>query len=361
MALSFGISAWAPNPAFAALPQTITISSPTTGATITKNTAVADNDSSSQCGGLAWYDVLYVDGKATTACGFGACVFSPSAFSAGSHAIQIHAHTSNSPNPGYECATSQTVDVIVGSASNVGNEITITAPASGQTVSGSAVAVNATLGPDVYSDQLVVDGAVVASGKGNFTWNSTTVGNGQHNLTVNVFQQGGSSPIGTASVAVNVSNALRTPIPTPTPSSLPQTITISSPASGAIISANITIADNDSASQCGGLAWYDALYVDGNHVTDCGFSSCVFSPASFGNGAHTIAIHAHTANNPSGHECATSQNVGVTVSTSATPAPSASPTPTGAGYVTLLPPVASGQPLSGITGDASAIVSSIAH
>jgi hypothetical protein len=160
-------------------------------------------------------------------------------------------------------------------------------------------------------------------------------------------------------VAVNVSNASGTPAPTSTPGSLPQTITISSPASGATISANATVVDNDSASQCGGLAWYDALYVDGNHVADCGFSSCVFSPASFAAGAHTIAVLAHTANNPSGYECATSQNVGVTVSTSATPAPSASPTPTGAGYVTLLPPVASGQPLSGITGDASAMVSSI--
>jgi hypothetical protein len=304
-------------------------------------------------------------------CGFSSCVFSPSAFFAGAHALQIHAHTANSPNTGYECATSQTVSVTVGSASNVGNEITITAPAKGQTVSGSAVAVNVTLGPDVYSDQLVVDGAVVASAKGNFTWNSTAVGNGQHILTVNVFQQGGSSPIGTASVTVNVSNASGTPAPTPTatptPGSLPQTITISSPANGATLSANTTVADNDSASQCGGLAWYDSLYVDGNHITDCGFSSCVFSPPSFPLGTHTIAIHAHTANNPAGYECATSQKVSVTVSGSvATPTPGGAPTsgPTAtpspaAGLVTLLPAIPSGQPLAGMTGAASTIISSI--
>jgi len=379
LALTFGTSAWArhtpaptPIPTPAALPQTITISSPVNGATITQNTVVTDNDSLSQCGGLSWYDVLYVDGKETAGCAFGSCVFSPSSFAAGAHTIQIHAHTSDSPNAGYDCATSQTVNVTVGSASNVGNEITITAPSNGQTVSGSAVAVNVTLGPDVYSDQLVVDGALVTSGKGNFTWNSTAVGNGQHVLTVNVFQQGGSSAIGTAWVGVNVSNASGTPAPTPTatatPGSLPQTITISSPASGATISANTTVADNDSTSQCGGLAWYDSLYVDGNHVTDCGFSSCVFSPTAYPIGAHTIAIHAHTANNPTDYECATSQKLSVTVSGSAatptpagtpTPAPSATPTPSGAGFVTMLPPVSSGQPLSGITGDASAIISGI--
>jgi hypothetical protein len=375
LTLTFGTSAWArrtpaptPSPTPAALPQTITISSPINGATITQNTAVADNNSSSQCNGLSWYDVLYVDGKATASCGFSSCVFSPSSFSAGTHALQIHAHTSNSPNPGYECATSQTIDVIVGSASNVGNEITITAPANGQTVSGSSVPVHVTLGPDVYSDQLVVDGTVVTSGKGNFAWNSTAVANGQHTLTANVFQQGGTSPIGTASVGVNVNNTTATPAPTSTPGSLPQTITISSPAGGATLSANTAVVDNDSTSQCGGLAWYDSLYVDGNHITDCDFGTCVFSPTSFAAGAHTIAIHAHTANNPTGYECATSQNVSVTVSGSrATPTPVATPTPTpiatptpgGAGLVTLLPVISSGQPLSGVTGSPSAIISSI--
>jgi hypothetical protein len=103
--------------------------------------------------------------------------------------------------------------------SNVGNEVTITAPANGQTVSGSAVAVNVTLGPDVYWDQLMVDGTSVASGSGNFTWDSTTVANVQHTLMVRVFQKGGTTPIGSAWVVINVSNvtAVASPTPTPTP------------------------------------------------------------------------------------------------------------------------------------------------
>ncbi len=104
-------------------------------------------------------------------------------------------------------------------SSNVGNEITITSPANGQTVSG-AVAVNLTLGPDVYWDQLQVDGTSVASGSGNFSWDSTTVSNGSHTLTVRVFQKGGTTPIGTAWVTVKVSNSI-VASPTPTPAGTP--------------------------------------------------------------------------------------------------------------------------------------------
>lgn len=104
---------------------------------------------------------------------------------------------------------------------NVGNEVTITAPVNGQTVNGSTVAVNVTLGPDVYWDQLMVDGTAVSSGSGNLTWNSTTVVNGQHTLTVRVFQKGGTSPIGSAWVTVNVSNASGGASPTPTPAVTP--------------------------------------------------------------------------------------------------------------------------------------------
>jgi hypothetical protein len=42
----------------------------------------------------------------------------------------------------------------IANASATGNEVTINTPANGQTVSGTAVAVTVTLGPDVYWDQL---------------------------------------------------------------------------------------------------------------------------------------------------------------------------------------------------------------
>ena len=57
--------------------------------------------------------------------------------------------------------------------SNIGAEITINAPSNGQTVSGNGLIVTVTLGPDVYWDQLMVDGTSVWSGTGNCTWDST--------------------------------------------------------------------------------------------------------------------------------------------------------------------------------------------
>jgi hypothetical protein len=115
--------------------------------------------------------------------------------------------------------------------SNIGNEITINSPGNSQSISGTAVSVSVNLGPDVYWDQLMVDGTAVLSGSGNFTWNSTTVANGAHTLKVRVFQQGGTTPIGTAFVSVGVSNTGATP--TPDPSSTPTAAPSSVPTAGA--------------------------------------------------------------------------------------------------------------------------------
>lgn len=118
-------------------------------------------------------------------------------------------------------------------SSNVGHEITINVPANGQLVSGNNVAVNVTLGPDVYWDQLMVDGTSVSSASGNFIWDSTKIANAQHTLAVRVFQNGGTVPIGSAWVLVAVANpsssaspratptAITTPAPTPAPGASP--------------------------------------------------------------------------------------------------------------------------------------------
>ena len=82
-------------------------------------------------------------------------------------------------------------------------------------VSGNNVAVNVTLGPDVYWDQLMIDGTSVSSASGNITWDSTKVTNAQHTLTVRVFQKGGTAPIGSAWVLVSVANLSSGASPTP--------------------------------------------------------------------------------------------------------------------------------------------------
>jgi hypothetical protein len=132
------------------------------------------------------------------------------------------------PKPG-----PSTTPVATPTPTNIGNEITINAPGNNQTLSGTAVTVAVTLGPDVYWDQLEVDGTSVLSGSGNFAWNSTTVANGTHTLMVRVFQQGGTVPIGTAYVSTIVNNSSTTPTPDPptptpdppTPTPVPRTAT----------------------------------------------------------------------------------------------------------------------------------------
>ncbi len=121
--------------------------------------------------------------------------------------------------------TSSSTPVATPTPSNFGAEITIDAPSNGQTVSGTAIAVTVTSGPDVYWDQLRVDGVSVLSGSGNFIWDSTTVANGAHTLMVRVFQQGGTTPIGTAYVSIVVNNptATSTPAPSSTPTPGPPT------------------------------------------------------------------------------------------------------------------------------------------
>jgi hypothetical protein len=111
-------------------------------------------------------------------------------------------------------------------AQAIGAEITIKAPSNGQTVSGK-VTVAVTLGPDVYWDQLKVDGVSVWAGTGNCTWNSTTVANGTHTLKVRAFQKGGTVPVGTASVSVVVKNLAASP--TPVPSATPKPVATSTP------------------------------------------------------------------------------------------------------------------------------------
>jgi len=131
--------------------------------------------------------------------------------------------------------SASTTPVATPTPTNIGTEITINTPGNGQTVSGTGVTVAITVGPDVYWNQLQVDGTSVLSGSGNFTWNSTTVANGAHKLMVRVFQQGGTMPIGTAYVSTMVNNSNATPTPgpsTPTPAPPTPTPGLSTPTPG---------------------------------------------------------------------------------------------------------------------------------
>jgi hypothetical protein len=108
-------------------------------------------------------------------------------------------------------------------AQALGAEITLNAPSNGQGISGK-ITVAVTLGPDVYWNQLQVDGVSVWAGTGNCIWNSTTVANGTHTLKVRAFQKGGTVPVGTASVSVVVSNSSASPTPAASSTPMPTTV-----------------------------------------------------------------------------------------------------------------------------------------
>jgi hypothetical protein len=92
-------------------------------------------------------------------------------------------------------------------AVDVGTEVTTDSPTSGEIVRGPKVEVRVTLGPDVSSTRLSIDGGIDLPSTDNLEWNSITAANGTHILTVRGFQPGGTTPIGQASVSIDVQNS----------------------------------------------------------------------------------------------------------------------------------------------------------
>jgi hypothetical protein len=84
--------------------------------------------------------------------------------------------------------------------------VTITAPASGGQVSGTAVAIAVTKGTSVSWVNFYVDGIYLASSPPyTYSWNSTTVADGTHTISANAYSASGTL-LGTASIVVTVAN-----------------------------------------------------------------------------------------------------------------------------------------------------------
>lgn len=97
------------------------------------------------------------------------------------------------------------------------------------------------------------------------------------------------------------------PTPTASPTPLPQTISMTFPTENSSVQLPFTIKDNASTAHCGGTAWYEVVYIDGQPAFNCNFGQCVVN--NFPAGAHTIQTFAHTANSNTtpGVLCAQSQ------------------------------------------------------
>src|SRR5207249_3096066 len=112
----------------------------------------------------------------------------------------------------------------------------ITAPANGASVAGTTVVVSATASDNVgvVGVQFKLDGANLGpedtASPYTFSWNTTTVSNGVHSLTA-VARDAAGNQTTSAAISVTVNN----------PDTVPPTVSVTSPASGATVSGTITI------------------------------------------------------------------------------------------------------------------------
>jgi endonuclease I len=177
----------------------------------------------------------------------------------------------------------------------------ITAPASGATVSGTvAVSASATDAVGVTKVEFFLDGALQATDTTSpysWSWSTTASANGSHSLTAKAWDAAGNAGTSTA-VTVTVSNDTTPPV-----------ASISAPASGATVSG--TVAVSASATDAVGVTKVE-FFLDGALQATDTTSPYAWSwvTAGVANGSHSLAAKAYDAAGNVG----TSATVTVTVS-----------------------------------------------
>jgi len=193
------------------------------------------------------------------------------------------------------------------------------APAAGATVSGTtSVGMSATGGSGSgYSYVLKVDGTTVSTGPASYSWNTTSVANGSHTLSVTVTDGAGATATTTRTVTVSNTSA------TPT-----LNVGFSNPASGATVSGTVTVTVTAASSTGGaGAAAAYTYTVKAGTATIYSGANGTFSwnTTSTANGATTLTA---TVTDGTANGSATRN---VTVSNGSTPPP---PPPGGGGDTT---------------------------
>jgi subtilisin family serine protease len=228
--------------------------SPASGSTLSGQVVVSATASDN----VAIQEVrFYVDGQmiASDPASPYSAAWNTDATNDGSHVLVVDAYDT-SGNRG----TSPTVPVVVSNAApsidtEPPSEVTLTAPSTGQTLSGSVtIAASAVDNTGVARVDFLVDSVVVASDASapfQAAWNSAAVPDGPHVLTVDAYDANGSWAT-SAPVTVTTANA--------SPDTTPPTVTITSPIAGATLGTKLSvIADAHDSS---GIARVD-FYVDG--------------------------------------------------------------------------------------------------
>lgn len=185
-------------------------------------------------------------------------------------------------------------------------KVSILSPANAASVSGTiSVQVSATDNVKVTSVTLSVDGSAKSTSKtAPFTnvWNSGTVPNGTHTLTVTAKDAKGNSS--SSSIQVSVNNVTVGDITAPS-------VNISSPTNGASYDASTVLTINASASDNVGVSSLN-ISIDGTVVAASSNSSFSYSwnTSTAGSGIHTISS---TAKDAAGNQ--TIKSVAVTINT----------------------------------------------
>lgn len=202
--------------------------------------------------------------------------------------------------------------------------VSIISPANGTSVSGTInVLVSANDNIGVAAVSLSVDGTVTSTSTTapfTNTWNSGTVPNGTHTLTVTAKDAAGNRTSG--SIQVSVNNVTVGDITAPA-------VNITSPGNGASYDANTTITINSSASDNVGISSLN-ISIDGAVVGTTSSSSYSYSwnTSTAASGIHTISS---TAKDAAGNQ--TTSSVTVTINTVVIEPPSTS------GVRLTMPPV----------------------
>jgi hypothetical protein len=171
-----------------------------------------------------------------------------------------------------------------------------TTPAAGATVSGTVTVGLTASGGSGYSYRLTIDGTQVAT-SASYTWNTTSVANGNHTLAVTVTDSAGRTA--TSTRTVTVSNAAATP-----------------PPAGAAV--KVVITQPKGGATVGGTAWI-VLWVEGTSGTANAFTLRVgnttigsqttsargpvampWSTRSVANGTHTLTATVRDATGKTG-------------------------------------------------------------
>src|SRR5262249_19112401 len=175
--------------------------------------------------------------------------------------------------------------------------VSITAPLSGATVSGSAVTVSAAAADNVgvVGVQFQLDGvnlgSEVTTQPDSATWNTTATPDGSHTLTAMARDAAGNQ---TTSNPISVTVANATPPPPPS-DTIPPTVSITAPASGATVSGSVVVSAvaSDNIGVVGVQFKLDGANL-GAEDTSAPYS-VVWNTVQTSNGTHTLTAVARDA------------------------------------------------------------------